>query len=307
MRNRIPITVAAFAVVTAACGPTGEVVATVGGEIITFDQVLGLMSVEGDTVDNAVFLGMLRAVIADYAIVSTADSQFGLTRSQAEIDATFEEIVGPLAEGGVALADILVANNLTEEGLRAIAAQRVLQDKVEAALVSALGAPSDEVLRQRYDAVLASEANVCSSHILLESQEAAEAAVDRARAGEDFATLAMELSTGPSGPSGGDLGCSAPSQFVAEFSIATLQAEVGVPFGPVRSSFGWHVILVSERSVPTFEELRDQIIESIASEQEVELWTAWLVAALEEADVTVEPEYGTWTTNPVPSIIPPGP
>ena len=307
MRNRIPITVAAFAVVTAACGSTGEMVATVDGEIITFDQVLGLMSVEGDTVDNAVFLGMLRAVIADYAIVSTADSQFGLTRSQAEIDATFEEIVGPLTEGGVALADILIANNLTEEGLRAIAAQRVLQDKVEAALVSALGAPSDEVLRQRYDAVLASEENVCSSHILLESQEAAEAAADRARAGEDFATLAMELSTGPSGPSGGDLGCGAPSQFVAEFSIATLQAEAGVPFGPVRSSFGWHVILVSERSVPTFEELRDQIIESIASEQEVELWTAWLVAALEEADVTVEPEYGTWTTNPVPAIIPPGP
>ena len=307
MRNRIPITVAAFAVVTAACGSTGEVVATVDGEIITFDQVLGLMSVEGDTVDNAVFLGMLRAVIADYAIVSTADSHFGLTRSQAEIDTTFEEIVGPLTEGGVSQADILVANNLTEEGLRAIAAQRVLQEKVEAALVSALDAPSDEVLRQRYDAVLASEANVCSSHILLESQEDAEAALDRARVGEDFATLAMELSTGPSGPSGGDLGCGAPSQFVAEFSIATLQAEVGVPFGPVQSSFGWHVILVSERSAPTFEELRDQIIESIASEQEVELWTAWLVAALEEADVAVEPEYGTWTTNPVPSIIPPAP
>ncbi len=36
------------------------------------------------------------------------------------------------------------------------------------------------------------------------------------------------------------------------------------------------------------------------------LWTEWLVAALRAADVSVEPEYGEWVTEPAPTIIPPG-
>ena len=306
MRNRILISAAALAVISGACGDTGNVVATIDGDTITYDEVLALSAVTGDTINNEAFARTLYSLVIDRAIVASADAEMGIGVTEAEVDVAVEDLLGPLIEGGVSREDILAANNLTEDGLRAVGAKLALKDAVVGVLVEALDDPPEDELLGRYNSVLASEANVCSAHILLESEEEAQAALDRALAGEDFGTLAMELSTGPSGPSGGDLGCGAPSQFVAEFSIATLQAEVGVPHGPFRSSFGWHVILVSERTAPTFEDLRDDIVATLAAEQGEELWTNWLVATLEAADVFVEPEYGTWTTEPVPSIIPPG-
>ena len=115
----------------------------------------------------------------------------------------------------------------------------------------------------------------------------------------------MELSTGPSGPNGGDLGCSSPSTYVAEFATATLEAEVGVPFGPVQTTFGWHVILVNERIVPAFEDVRDGLAEDLRVSEGNRQWVDWLTQVLVEAEVTVEPEYGTWSTEPSPNIIPP--
>ena len=54
---------------------------------------------------------------------------------------------------------------------------------------------------------------LCSNHLLVETEEEANAALQRVIDGEPFADLASELSTGPSGPSGGDLGCAVEGSF----------------------------------------------------------------------------------------------
>lgn len=307
MRSRFVMLAVAFGLAATACGGT-KTVATVNGSTIGFDQVISLIT-EEDTIPAAQFTqrftGTLFGLIADRAIVDRALAEFGITRTDAEIEARIEELVGPLLEGGMSLEELLLANNTTPAGLNAIASQAVMQGKVQDELARSVSTPTDDDLRQSYQEVLMSEASVCSAHILVESEEEAQAVVDRALAGEVFADLAVELSTGPSGPGGGDLGCSAPSQFVAEFADATLQAEVGVPFGPVRTSFGWHVILVTERTAPAFDELREELVAGFAAQRGQELWTAWVDATLETADVVVDPEYGTWTTDPSPNIIPP--
>ncbi|NNE94849.1 MAG: hypothetical protein HKN24_02360 [Acidimicrobiales bacterium] len=84
----------------------------------------------------------------------------------------------------------------------------------------------------------------CTRHILLDTEEEADAVVQRLADGEDFADLAVELSTGPTGPNGGDLGCSDPNGYVAEFRDAVVNATVGEVIGPVATQFGWHVIEV---------------------------------------------------------------
>jgi parvulin-like peptidyl-prolyl isomerase len=141
---------------------------------------------------------------------------------------------------------------------------------------------------------------LCSSHILLETEEEALATIARLEAGEDFAALAAELSIGPSGPSGGDLGCVDPSSFVAEYvEGAALVAAPGVS-APVQSQFGWHVIDVrsfgatpSEDpvaiqnavfSTSEFSELRDDVF---------------------ARDVIIDPAYGTWDPDSL-SVIPTG-
>ena len=84
----------------------------------------------------------------------------------------------------------------------------------------------------------------CSRHILLDfgAEDVAEDLIDQLNNGADFASLAREFSTGPSGPNGGDLGCGDPDAFVPEFRDAVIGAEPGEIVGPVETEFGLHII-----------------------------------------------------------------
>ncbi len=145
---------------------------------------------------------------------------------------------------------------------------------------------TQRVSQNAYTELFAAEGNVevpCSSHILLETEAQALDAIERLDAGEDFAELAMELSTGPSGPQGGDLGCSDPSGFVVEFRDAVVAAEIGVVTGPVATQFGWHVILVTG----TDEVAADP---AVAQQQAFEGYTAIQTST----QVVVDPAIGQW-------------
>lgn len=284
-----------------ACGSADEV-ATVDGEPITFDEVAALIPDTGDTVDVTRFANSLMLVVADRVMSSQAEEDFGVVRTEQQIDAKLEEL---LMQTGLSPEQIYETYGLTEASLRIIAAQELTADQVTAELLADAGPPAEEELMAIYEASLGQLSQVCAAHILVETEEEGIATYDRAVAGEDFAALAMELSTGPSGPNGGDLGCSSPSSYVDEFAAATLEAEVGVPFGPVQTTFGWHVVLVYERIVPAFEDVRDGLAEELQVSGGNQRWVDWLTRVLVEADITVEPEYGTWTTEPSPNIIPP--
>jgi peptidyl-prolyl cis-trans isomerase D len=107
-------------------------------------------------------------------------------------------------------------------------------------------------------------------HILIaikDDEAAAEAKAksvyERARAGEDFAALARELSddAGSAG-AGGDLGWALRSDFVGAFGDAVWGMKPGEMRGPVRSEFGWHVIRLEEAETDTtksFEDVRAQL------------------------------------------------
>ncbi len=116
---------------------------------------------------------------------------------------------------------------------------------------------------------------VRARHILLslgagagseEAQEVrrrAEQILERARAGEDFAQLARELSEDPgSAATGGDLGFFARGQMVSEFEDAAFSREPGTVGELVRSEFGYHILRVEERREAqqrSFEDVRAEI------------------------------------------------
>lgn len=100
-------------------------------------------------------------------------------------------------------------------------------------------------------------------HILLKDEAAAREVIKKLDAGGDFAELAKEYSTGPTGPSGGDLGWFEAEHMVPEFSAATQKLEPGsYSKEPVQTQFGYHVIkLEGVRPIPTpsFEEVRPEL------------------------------------------------
>lgn len=101
-----------------------------------------------------------------------------------------------------------------------------------------------------------------ASHILVETEEEAIAIKAELDEGADFAQLAREKSTGPSGPGGGSLGWFGAGMMVPEFEAAVVELEAGGVSDPVKTQFGWHVILLSETrqlDAPALEEVREQI------------------------------------------------
>lgn len=100
-------------------------------------------------------------------------------------------------------------------------------------------------------------------HILVETQGAATGLIGQLDDGADFAELAKSESTGPSGPSGGDLGWFAPNQMVKPFADAVAALDDGAySKTPVQTDYGWHVILREDSRVnepPTLESVHDTI------------------------------------------------
>ena len=106
-----------------------------------------------------------------------------------------------------------------------------------------------------------------ASHILVETEEEAQALITELEAGADFAELAKEKSTGPSGPSGGDLGWFSDGQMVTPFENAVKALERGAVSAPVETQFGWHVIKLFDSRVQEAPELDDVYDELAAAVQ----------------------------------------
>ena len=142
-------------------------------------------------------------------------------------------------------------------------------------------ATSEDKLQAYYDARyqsvdLGREYN--ASHILVESEEEAKDLIVKLSDGADFAALAQEFSTGPSGPNGGALGWFGQGRMVAPFEQAVMSLTVGeVSPLPVQTQFGWHVIILNDmRAVqaPAFEEVSGEIaaeLQRVAIEERVKV------------------------------------
>lgn len=139
----------------------------------------------------------------------------------------------------------------------------------EAVAALAEDVASDEALQAAYDARFegaepSQEYN--ASHILVPTEEDAAALVEELSGGADFAALAQERSTGPSGPNGGSLGWFGAGAMVPPFEEAVVALEVGEVSDPVQTQFGWHVILLNEtrtQDLPTLEQMRAELTEQL--------------------------------------------
>lgn len=142
---------------------------------------------------------------------------------------------------------------------------------------------SDDAIRAAYDAQYAKGFGgdeFSAAHILLDTEEDAKSVKAMLDTGVDFAELAKEKSTGPSGPNGGSLGWFGLGAMVPAFEAAVVALEPGQVSDPIKTQFGWHVIILNDKrkiSAPTLDEVRDEIstrLQNEAIEAHVEALTA---------------------------------
>lgn len=130
-----------------------------------------------------------------------------------------------------------------------------------------------------------------------EAETKVKATIERIKKGEDFATLAKELTEDPSGKQdGGDLGYFTKDQMVPEFADVAFKLDKGQISDPVKTQFGWHVIKVEEKRIktfPPFEELKDQagrfVAQKAQSDMIMKLRTAAKVERFDAAPAPAAP------------------
>jgi peptidyl-prolyl cis-trans isomerase C len=104
-------------------------------------------------------------------------------------------------------------------------------------------------------------------HILVETEAAAVGVIEQLRQGKDFVALAQEHSGGPTGPNGGDLGWFTAESMVQPIGAAVRAMQIGTYSGtPVRTDFGFHVILLEDKraqTAPSLEDVRDDLVTAV--------------------------------------------
>lgn len=88
---------------------------------------------------------------------------------------------------------------------------------------------------------------VKASHILVETEAEAISIKEEILSGKSFEDVAAEHSLCPSGARGGDLGFFGRGVMVKEFEEAAFDLKVGQISDPVRTNFGWHLIVVTDK------------------------------------------------------------
>lgn len=152
-----------------------------------------------------------------------------------------------------------------------IVQQRSLRAEGAVANIEAEAATED-ALRTAYEAYLAEnspEVEWNASHILVKTEDEAKALVTALEGGADFAELAKEKSTGPSGPNGGSLGWFQSGMMVPEFETAVSTMRVEGISAPVQTQFGWHVIRLNESRTapqPSFEDMRADLAQQLGTD-----------------------------------------
>jgi len=91
-------------------------------------------------------------------------------------------------------------------------------------------------------------ATASARHILVPSEELCAQLKSEILAGADFAEVAKEHSTCPSGKNGGNLGNFREGAMVKPFNDVVFSAELNQVHGPVKTRFGYHLIEITERS-----------------------------------------------------------
>jgi hypothetical protein len=177
------------------------------------------------------------------------------------------------------------------------ALQNVLVDVTEVSTaMKALNTPSSSQLAAMYSKSPASTGTLCLSHIVVKTEKEALAVLADLKNGADFATEAKAKSIEPSAKTtGGSLAtsesspCSALSDlqtnFDKDFLAGAVAAKAGVPTGPVKSQFGYHIILSAK-----FADVSASIAKVIDADPGAHLLNGFLT----QAHVYVNSIYGTW-------------
>ncbi|WP_127533382.1 peptidylprolyl isomerase [Paenibacillus kobensis] len=261
------ILLVAFIIVAIKAFSTGgeggtEAVADVNGVEITQNQLYEALLPGGNgqkALDNLI----------NYELINQEAEKNGIKITQEDMDHELEGLKKNMG-GEDAFNQALQQYNMTVEDLGPDLRQQAQYRKLLAPKVKV----TDEDIKNYYEqnkASFATPEQVRASHILVGTKEEAEAVLKQLNEGGDFATIAKEKSLDTSNKdNGGDLNYFGRGQMEAAFEDAAFKLKVGETSQPIQTSYGYHIIKVTDHKdavTPTFEDKQAEIKDTLTTQQ----------------------------------------
>lgn len=132
---------------------------------------------------------------------------------------------------------------------------------------------------------------VRARHIIVDTQEKADALLVRLKAGADFVQLAKETSGGTTAQDGGDLGFITKGQTVPEFDAVIFNMKVGEISNVIKTQYGFHIIKVEEirpAGIASFAEVKDEISRYLTEQKRQQTWDQFIVDLKKLANIEIK-------------------
>jgi len=174
--------------------------------------------------------------------------------------------------------------------------KRLLLEKLIDQEVNSKITVTDEEAREAYQANRGkyySEESVHVAQIVVPTKEKADAVLRRLQAGEEFARIAQEVSTGPEAAKGGDLGVFTRGVMPEAFDRVVFSLPEGKTSKVVKSPYGFHVFKVLKRDKGhwiEFAEVQDKIKLDLMKVKEEKEFRRWLDQLKSEAKIHIDEE-----------------
>lgn len=247
---------------------------------------------------RAELTGVMIDRLIDERLIVQAARKRGGEANDAQVDAEMARITEQLG-GAQGLQAALSQRNLTMVDARRIV-RLTLTVRALMPLVTEVKVSDDEVRKSFTErrAQFDEAEQVRASHILIrastpqEEERAKQTIVlirGRLAKGEKFADLAKQYSEDPGSKSnGGDLGFVAKGSLVPEFEKVAFSLKPAEVSPPVKTQFGYHLILVAEHKPArqaTFAQVQGQIREQLLQQKREAAFQKWLEAARKQATI----------------------
>ena len=177
---------------------------------------------------------------------------------------------------------------LTKKDTIALADQRRNYLSNVALMAGIASAVTDDAVQKAYDAKYngaAPKLEYHAAHILVDSEDKAKELLKQIEGGAAFADVAKANSKDGSAAAGGDLGWFGTGAMVKPFEDAVVAAPVGKVVGPIKTDFGWHLILVSETRNAAAPALKD-VHDELAAQIQKDAIAAFIKATTDKATIT---------------------
>ena len=221
------------------------------------EEALTQVGEDGKTLEQAIQESIVEKLIMEKLVAKETD-KMNITVTDEELKDEMEQYITNMG-GKEKFEEFLTNNEITEEFLKENLRKDLLVSKHKEAFLNKTEVTEDEA-KKYFEDNKEDLTVVRISHILVQTEEDGKEVLKRLKSGEDFASVAAQLSIDTvSAERGGELGYFAKGSMPEGFQETAFSLKKGETSDLVKTELGYHVIYLQDRK-DTYDSLKEDVI-----------------------------------------------